>query len=475
MAHTYKTIVITDGGVTSIVSCCSSCGHQQKAGDKPVTPCHLADKTRKRGAAIPADQLKEEISGNDAKLLSSIVIDLTSDQDAIKSEQLPLAKRVKVDQDIPANSTAVISSGNGVDIDGGSSSNSSSSSTNNISSSSSSNNSSSSSSSSSNKNGRSSNSNNSSSSRNSSSSNSSSDGSGNGSTKIGAKSRVQENLQVSGAAGSGATSGDNADSQDTPVVRVASVSAGAAGAGHRVTKKAATKKARKAERRAWKAGAGAGAGAGVGAGVGVGASAAKRFIPMTPEAACAAAKKAAVRARVAEQGAQATAAAGREAASRAAKNSQNQMNWNGGEYCGELVCDKPYGYGTHTDTKSGKKYSGQWINGKFHGLGVWEFEGDVYAGEFLNNARQGRGVYQYNKSLLGQANDVDMYAGSFVAGKFFGYGVETARNGDRYEGEVVKNGKEGMGEMAYASGASYKGSFKRDQWWGRRDTHMGRK
>jgi len=72
---------------------------------------------------------------------------------------------------------------------------------------------------------------------------------------------------------------------------------------------------------------------------------------------------------------------------------------NGVVYTGEVVFNKPHGYGTKT-YPSGKKYVGDFRNGKKCGMGIETLaDGSKYVGEFRENKRNGRGVFTHLHKL----------------------------------------------------------------------------
>ena len=75
------------------------------------------------------------------------------------------------------------------------------------------------------------------------------------------------------------------------------------------------------------------------------------------------------------------------------------------------------GYGSYT-RPDGKKYTGEWKDGKRHGRGKTEFsDGDIYEGNYSNDMMEGNGVYRWA--------DGDIYDGSWKNGDMEGRGVLT--------------------------------------------------
>lgn len=68
---------------------------------------------------------------------------------------------------------------------------------------------------------------------------------------------------------------------------------------------------------------------------------------------------------------------------------------------------------------SGDTYEGGWLNGKFHGYGIFRFaNGDVYTGDYINGKAEGRGKHIRRNGTY--------YDGEFVNDKYHGHG----RTGD---------------------------------------------
>jgi len=84
--------------------------------------------------------------------------------------------------------------------------------------------------------------------------------------------------------------------------------------------------------------------------------------------------------------------------------------------------------------------------------------GDRYEGELLDDKRNGRGVYTV-------ANG-DRYDGEFLDNKKNGHGMSTYANGSRYDGEFLDNKKNGRGVYTDANGDRYDGEFRDDTYSG---------
>ena len=124
------------------------------------------------------------------------------------------------------------------------------------------------------------------------------------------------------------------------------------------------------------------------------------------------------------------------------------MDKNGGIYNNRVR----HGYGVYT-WFDGRKYDGEWDNGKPKGQGTMTFaNGDMYVGQFQDGKRHGQGKMTF-------ANR-DTYVGEFQDGKLHGKGTLTFANGNVYQGEF-KNGKQhGQGTLTSKDGkVLYKGNW----------------
>ena len=83
------------------------------------------------------------------------------------------------------------------------------------------------------------------------------------------------------------------------------------------------------------------------------------------------------------------------------------------------------------ESKKGHKYVGEFLNGKFHGQGIFTHEGRKYVGQYKNHKRHGQGTYTYSNG--------DKYVGEWKEHKYYGKGTYIYSNGDQYVGEWKKN------------------------------------
>ena len=72
----------------------------------------------------------------------------------------------------------------------------------------------------------------------------------------------------------------------------------------------------------------------------------------------------------------------------------------------------------------GQKYIGEFLDGGFHGYGIFRHDGREYVGQYENHKRHGQGSYTY-------ANG-DKYVGEWKEHKYFGKGTYFYSNGDKY-------------------------------------------
>jgi hypothetical protein len=84
---------------------------------------------------------------------------------------------------------------------------------------------------------------------------------------------------------------------------------------------------------------------------------------------------------------------------------------------------------------------------------VWA-NGDKYEGQMLRDQMHGRGIFT---SSLGY-----VYTGEFRYGKPNGLGKLVYDNGDRYEGSFLEDMLHGQGKYNYANGDLYQGEFLND-------------
>ncbi len=171
-----------------------------------------------------------------------------------------------------------------------------------------------------------------------------------------------------------------------------------------------------------------------------------------------------------------------------AKHGQGQLNvYCGDVYQGEFEYNLFHGSGTYTwkaytdqETQqfiSGKRYQGDYINGKMHGKGVFHLgNGDVYSGEFDKGTYHGTGLLKckngdffdgsWVRGLPGGvitrsiAETGDVWKGNMRQGKRHGHGRQTYGQGrGYYEGDWERDKPHGNGVRVYSNGSKYVGRF----------------
>jgi hypothetical protein len=102
-------------------------------------------------------------------------------------------------------------------------------------------------------------------------------------------------------------------------------------------------------------------------------------------------------------------------------------------------------------------YEGEFVNGKFHGFGIYQFKagkenrGDRYVGNFRDGQMTSNGTYYF-------ANG-EKYIGNFEDGQRSGYGTQYLKNGDRFSGEWKYDQFHGFGKLTFPFGEVYEGHF----------------
>lgn len=137
----------------------------------------------------------------------------------------------------------------------------------------------------------------------------------------------------------------------------------------------------------------------------------------------------------------------------------------------DKIQDKKEVKGTYSD---GSHYEGQQLNNMKHGKGKYTYpNGNIYEGEWKNDKIDGFGTLLYSNKCLA-------YYGNWKANKFHGRGslynklpgglknfdgkdFNKIGNGwNKYEGNLVEDSKEGLGELSLMNGGSYIGEFHGD-------------
>jgi len=135
--------------------------------------------------------------------------------------------------------------------------------------------------------------------------------------------------------------------------------------------------------------------------------------------------------------------------------SKNKLNGKGLKYVlekdhlykGDFVNSLRHGYGI--DYRVNSKYEGQFFFDKKCGKGeIILNNGDIYKGEFKNNKINGYGHYIWKKSS-------HEYIGYFLDGKFHGEGLYKWGNEKYFKGQYINGLKEGKGEVGFNDGKKY--------------------
>ena len=110
-------------------------------------------------------------------------------------------------------------------------------------------------------------------------------------------------------------------------------------------------------------------------------------------------------------------------------------------------------------------YDGEFLDGMKHGKGQLAiYCGDVYVGEFEYNTFAGQGLYQwtsYTDPLTGQFIAGKRYDGDWNNGKMHGRGIFVLGQGDTYSGEFDKGQYHGKGLLKCGNGDYFDGQWER--------------
>jgi len=107
---------------------------------------------------------------------------------------------------------------------------------------------------------------------------------------------------------------------------------------------------------------------------------------------------------------------------------------------------------TYDDQSS---YTGQIVDGKRHGRGLWQSRTGQYEGQWKADVQHGRGKQTWS--------DGRVYDGQFQNGKFAGSGRmlwHTNKGLLTYEGEYKDDLKDGKGKFVWADGRTYDGEWR---------------
>ena len=136
-------------------------------------------------------------------------------------------------------------------------------------------------------------------------------------------------------------------------------------------------------------------------------------------------------------------------------NGQGTYTWpDGRKYVGQFKDGKAHGQGTFT-WPGGQKYVGQYKDGKINGQGTYTWaDGQKYVGLYKDFKKHGQGI-------LTMA-DGQKYVGQFKDGKKHGQGTYTWPDGRKYVGQVKFGKRHGQGTFTWPDGQKYVGQFKKD-------------
>ena len=146
--------------------------------------------------------------------------------------------------------------------------------------------------------------------------------------------------------------------------------------------------------------------------------------------------------------------------------------------CVEGNCSDGYGKFINEDVGElyGSNYVGEFLNGKYHGLGIYTWSDNaIYKGEFKNGLREGMGVFDVPNGIrfegefkddsvfigiLQYADRQATYTGKFINLRLNGQGKYGSASGEKYVGEFLNGQRHGEGVFTYANGIKYTGGFK---------------
>ncbi|EQC29833.1 hypothetical protein SDRG_12379 [Saprolegnia diclina VS20] len=131
-----------------------------------------------------------------------------------------------------------------------------------------------------------------------------------------------------------------------------------------------------------------------------------------------------------------------------------QRPYTSGEYVGEWSHGVREGYGVEI-FESGERYEGDWAQDQYHGQGIATYEdGSRFEGTFCYGKWHGQGVRinEYGDRIVGKFSD----------GSLDGRGVVEFADRRHYEGDFRCTKKHGIGILTYPNGDRYEGPFVDD-------------
>lgn len=137
------------------------------------------------------------------------------------------------------------------------------------------------------------------------------------------------------------------------------------------------------------------------------------------------------------------------------KHGKGTLYWmNGSIYEGDFAHDKQNGHGKH-NLFNGDVYEGEYKNDQMHGHGLYRWaDGGEYNGTFVNDKMHGQGL---RKWPLG-----DYHEGEYRLGLRNGRGIMFYQDGSVFDGVFVNDIRK-EGELTFANGDTYTGSFENGQ------------
>eukprot|EP00960_Hanusia_phi_P000574 14770-Hanusia_phi.AAC.2 len=121
-----------------------------------------------------------------------------------------------------------------------------------------------------------------------------------------------------------------------------------------------------------------------------------------------------------------------------------------------------YQFNANGSRPQGGEYIGQWLKGKFHGLGVLRYkDGESFVGDWTHDLKNGLGRYTWGKDSGDIAGDY--YQGEVVSGKIEGFGCYRTADGGFHKGCYVDGMREGWGIQRASDGTQHMGQWSRDK------------
>jgi len=133
-------------------------------------------------------------------------------------------------------------------------------------------------------------------------------------------------------------------------------------------------------------------------------------------------------------------------------NCQGTVEVEGRKYVGEFKNGKMHGQGTYT-FPGGQKYVGEWKNNNRHGQGTTtDLSGAKHVGEYKNDIKHGQGTMTHA--------DGSKYVGEYKNGKQDGQGTQIDADGGKYVGGWKNNKNHGIGTATSPDGEIFVAKHK---------------